>query len=138
MDRSQANRSTSEQQNMVIYDGDCNFCMKCMRLLRLLDFSHRLEYVNFRAKEFARRNRKLLKRLENEMLLVSPSGKQYWGYFTWKRIAAVLPVLWVFVPFLYLPFADVVGEWAYAFVSSNRNRIAGCRSCQEHQHIHHP
>ena len=137
MDRNQANRSNSEQQHLVIYDGDCNFCLKCVSLLKLLDISHRLKYRNFRTEEFAKAksNSKLLKRLEDEMLLVTPNGKQYWGFFTWREIATLLPALWIFVPFLYLPFADLVGEWAYAFVSKNRNRW-GCKSCPEHKHSH--
>ena len=135
MGSNQASVSKSESRYIVIYDGDCNFCVKCMGLLRLLDFSRKLKYTNFRTKEFARRNRKFLKRLEDEMLLLAPSGEQYWGYFTWKKMTTLLPLLWISVPFLYIPGVDLVGEWAYAFVSRNRNRW-GCKSCKENKHNH--
>ena len=85
--------SIEKVKYVVIYDGDCNFCVKCMGPLRLLDFSRKLNYTNFRTKEFARHNRKFLKRLEDEMLLLTPTREQYWGYFTWKKIATLLPLL---------------------------------------------
>ncbi len=132
-------RAHEKSRYFVVYDGDCGFCTRFMKLLRRLDLLNRLQYVNFREPSFARQNKDVLKRLEGEMLLVSPSKKQYWGFFTWRKIATLLPPLWIFVPFVYLPFADIFGSWIYAFISNRRYSISRifnfeCQSCgQKHR-----
>lgn len=118
---------------LVFYDGDCGFCTASIGLLQRLDLFKRLKCADFRRP--IRQGKAMIKRLEDDMLLIAPNRRQYWGFYAWRKIAALLPALWIFVPFAYLPFAGVVGAWVYAFVSKRRFYIGslfhlGCKSCK--------
>lgn len=125
-----------EQKYIVIYDGSCHFCLRCISLLQSLDWLRKLAYADFRKPSFAKRNREKLKSLESELWLVSPDKKAYKGFFAFRKMTALLPPLWAFAPLLYLPFADVIGAWAYAFISERRFHISylfhsGCKLCKD-------
>jgi predicted DCC family thiol-disulfide oxidoreductase YuxK len=95
----------------------------------------KLVYTDFRKPSFAKRNREKLKSLERELWLVSQDKKVYKGFSAFRKISTLLPLLWIFMPFAYLPFAGVVGGWAYSFVSERRFFIShlfhfGCKSCK--------
>ena len=124
-----------KQKYLVIYDGSCHFCLSCISLLQRLDLLRKLTYADFRKPAFAKKNRDKLKSLETELWLVSPDKRVYRGFFAFRKMAVLLPLLWIFVPFAYLPFAGVIGAWAYAFISERRFRISrlfhsGCKLCK--------
>ncbi|MEK6837552.1 MAG: DUF393 domain-containing protein [Nanoarchaeota archaeon] len=114
---------------LVIYDGSCHFCLSCMSVLQRLDWLGQLVYADFRKPSFAKENREKLKSLESELWLVSPTKEVYKGFFAFRKMATLLLPLWVFAPLLYLPFADVIGKIAYAYVSERRFSI-GCQTCR--------
>ena len=124
-----------KQKYIVIYDGSCHFCLSCISLLQRLDLLRKLTYADFRKPSFAKKNREKLESLESELWLVSPDKMVYRGFFAFRKMAVLLPLLWILVPFAYLPFAGVVGGWAYALVSEKRLYISrlfhfGCKSCK--------
>ena len=120
-------------QRLVVYDGSCKFCITIVKIVKFLDFFKSLKYANFRDSYFARYHKELLERLESEFLLISPGNKMHWGFFAARKIMAKLPLLWILVPFAYLPFAGTLGTKAYAFVSKRRlyfSRFLRCESCE--------
>ena len=120
-------------QHMVVYDGGCKFCITSVKIVKFLDFFKRLKYANFRDYSFAKYHKKLLERLETEFLLIGPGNKMHWGFFAAREIMAKLPLLWILVPFAYLPFAGTLGTKVYAFVSKRRlyfSRFLRCESCE--------
>jgi predicted DCC family thiol-disulfide oxidoreductase YuxK len=102
----------------VIYDGQCLFCLRCVRLLRALDRRGALRFED--ATEGGTREPLAALRV------VAPDGTALSGFFACRRIARVLPALWPLLPLLHAPGAGLAGPPLYDLVARNRSRL-GCR-----------
>lgn len=112
----------------VVYDGLCVFCLRSLRLLRVLDFRGRLVLhdANERAAVLVRFPQLAGADLDEAMYVVDASGRAYRGFYAFRRIARALPLLWPLVPLAYLPGAGFAGERVYALIARNRSQL-GCR-----------
>jgi predicted DCC family thiol-disulfide oxidoreductase YuxK len=116
---------------VVIYDGECQLCIRSVALLRRLDVFGRLAYQN--ARETFQLPKTLppiaADKLLEQMHVVTPGTDQrraYGGFYAFRWLAWQLPVFWPLVPLLYLPGAAWVGERVYAWVARNRFRLVPC------------
>ncbi|MCI0638541.1 MAG: DUF393 domain-containing protein [Gemmataceae bacterium] len=119
----------SPRKAAVLYDGDCVFCQKSVALLRRLDWTRRLEYVNFRNEEQALLQSPLVLQapLTEEMHVLTPDGRRiYHGFGAFRWLAWRLPLLWPIAPFLYLPFLPTLGQRLYLWIARNRFRLIPC------------
>jgi predicted DCC family thiol-disulfide oxidoreductase YuxK len=113
----------------VIFDGDCGFCIRSLRVCRALDWRHRL---GFHDSHDRRRIDALFPQLraadfENAMFAVDAAGRAYRGFFAFRRIAWETPLLWLMLPVLYFPGSTAIGPRVYAWIARNRHRL-GCGS----------
>jgi predicted DCC family thiol-disulfide oxidoreductase YuxK len=121
--------SDRQKRAQVLYDGDCLLCRRSVRLLKRLDWLHRLDYVNARDWHPQPVHLSPLdpSRLLEEMHLVTPGGgRVYHGFRAFRWMAWHLPLLWPLVPFLYLPGVAAVGQRIYLWVARNRFHLVPC------------
>jgi len=100
----------------IIYDGDCGFCRSSVRALQVMDLWGKLEYVP---------GPKGL----SEMRLEFPDGKTYGGFFAFRRLVWMLPMLYPLVIVAYFPGAGCLGPLAYRWIARNRSVFPVHHSC---------
>jgi predicted DCC family thiol-disulfide oxidoreductase YuxK len=112
----------------VFYDGMCPICRKSKRTLERLDWLGRLTYADIHDRKFAEAELPGVTYADmlREMWVKRPDGKHFGGFKAFRAMAAVLPLCWPIVPFLWLPGAAFVGKRVYGFIARNRFRYAKC------------
>src|SRR5262249_43438856 len=113
----------------VFYDGHCALCRKSVHLLRRLDWMERLSFVDVRELAHPPADGPPLSRermLEEVHLMTPDGGRVYHGFEAFRWIAWEVPLLWVLVPFLYLPGMGSLGQKFYLWVARNRFRLIPC------------
>jgi len=91
----------------VVFDGDCGFCRSSVRVLQVMDLWDKLEFVP---------GPKDMK----EMLLEFSDGKIYSGFFAFRRLVWMLPMLYPLIAFVYFPGSGILGPLIYRWVARNR------------------
>ncbi len=104
----------------VIYDGECGFCRSSVRLLQVMDLWGRLDYIT---------GPKGL----SEMKLYTSDDKIYGGFFAFRRLAWMLPMLYPILPLVYCPGSGIMGPWVYQWVAHNRYLFPVFHVCKDGQ-----
>jgi hypothetical protein len=91
----------------VIYDGGCGFCRSSVRLLQVMNLWGKLEYVPG-------------PKGMSEMHLDFPDGKMRSGFFAFRCLTWMLPMLYPMIPIVYFPGAGILGPLVYRWVARNR------------------
>lgn len=112
----------------VFYDGMCPICKRARRNLERFDWLGRLQYADIhdRARAQADLPSVTYADMLRQMYVKRPDGRFFGGYEAFRALAAVLPVSWLLVPFMWLPGAAFVGKRVYKFIARNRFRYAKC------------
>ena len=113
----------------VIYDGQCGFCVRSLKVCRAVDVRGALRFhdANARQKVYASFPELATADFENAMFAVAPDRRVTRGFFAFRSILWESPLLWPLIPVFYLPGAGVLGPRVYAWVARNRRRF-GCES----------
>src|SRR3989344_1322390 len=78
----------------VVYDGDCGFCMHSVNALRVMDLFGKLDHVNFRTADLAALHPSLTyEKAESQLYIIEPDGHLYGGFFAFRRLCWVLPMM---------------------------------------------
>lgn len=114
-------------KDVVIYDGECNFCRaQVMRLQSLDRFGHRLTYLSLHDDRVEQRYPGLTHdQLMDQMYVVDPQGRQFGGSDAVRYLTRRLPLLWPVMPVLHLPGTAGLWRWAYQQVAKRRYKISG-------------
>lgn len=106
----------------VLYDGSCILCRRSIFVLTMLDHLHRLRYIDFRKTALRKQYAPDISvaDLNRALHIRSPDGKIFAGFEAFRMFAKNLPLLWIFVPILYLPFAAFFGSKLYHRISISR------------------
>ena len=119
------------QKDVVLYDGQCNFCRSQVNILRRLDGRNRLEFVSLHSPDVATNYPNLThEQLMEQIWIVTPPGKQYGGAYAVKYLSIRLPILWPIAPLMYVPFSMPLWCFLYRQIAKYRYKIAG-RDCDE-------
>jgi predicted DCC family thiol-disulfide oxidoreductase YuxK len=112
----------------VVYDGQCAFCIRSLRVCRALVPRGRLRFhdANDRAAVTERFPALRDADLDDAMYTVGSTGEVHRGFFAFRRIVRSGPLMWPLLPFLHWPGASLVGPSVYAWVARHRRRF-GCR-----------
>lgn len=125
-----ADRPSSD---VVVYDGDCQFCCRQVSRLNWLDRGQRLSFLSLHDPAVARLLPEMSHdQLMKEMLVVTPQGQKYGGAAAARYLSSRLPTLWWLAPLLYLPGTLPLWSWAYQLVARNRyrwNKARGKADC---------
>jgi predicted DCC family thiol-disulfide oxidoreductase YuxK len=122
MDSSRVN----DEQATLLYDGQCAFCIRSVKLAKRLDWFNRLRPVDARTVTDGMPALSP-ERLMEEMHLITPqAGHIYHGFGAFRWMAWRLPLLWALAPFLYLPGVPTVGQKIYLWIARNRFQLVPC------------
>jgi predicted DCC family thiol-disulfide oxidoreductase YuxK len=112
----------------VIYDGQCRFCLRALRVLRALDLKGSLRFFDSHQPETIERFPELRTAdIEDAMYAVVEGEPTYRGFFAFRRIIWSSYLTWALIPLFYFPGAGYFGPRVYTWVARNRSKL-GCRS----------
>jgi predicted DCC family thiol-disulfide oxidoreductase YuxK len=112
--------------DVVIWDGQCNFCRQQVMRLRSLDWSGRLSFLSLHDARVAERYPQLTyEQLMAEMWVVTPDGQKFGGADALRVLSRHLPTLWPLAPLLHLPLAMPLWRSVYGWIARRRYRLAG-------------
>ncbi len=115
---------------IVLYDGQCAFCLRSITTLKKLDWLHKLRYQDARDVEKIPVTEPPLdpQRLLDELHLVPPTGhKVYHGFGAFRWMSWRLPLCWLIAPLLYLPGVPWIGNKIYLWIAKRRYQLVPCK-----------
>jgi len=119
-------KSTKEVN--VIFDGQCDFCIRSLELVRACDRAGLIRFHDAHDQqtfiEFAELQGA---DVENAMYAVAEGEPPYRGYFAFRRLLWTNPLFKLLLPLFYFPGTGWAGPWIYSAIAQNRTRL-GCRS----------
>ena len=113
--------------DVVIFDGECNFCRSQVGLLHRLDLGgRRLSFLSLHDDRVAERYPDLSHDdLMQQMYIVDTQERRHGGSDAVKYLSRRLPILWLAAPVLHLPGTAGLWRWAYKQVAKRRYQLAG-------------
>ena len=113
----------------IVFDGDCAFCVRSLRLLQRIDRSGVMQLYDSHNQALIADRFPMLAGadFENAMFAVTSDGRVFRGYFAFKAILRAMPAAWPLRLVCSIPGADILGPRIYAWVARNRRRL-GCAS----------
>ena len=117
--------------DVVIYDGDCNFCRGQVGNLRRLDrFGEKLSFISLHDPRVAERYPDLTHEdLMQQMYVVDGEGRRHGGADAVRYLSRRLPLLWPVAPIFHIPGTAGLWRWGYNQVAKRRYKLAG-KSCE--------
>lgn len=119
------------EADVVIYDGECNFCRSAVSQLYRLDwFGPRLSFVSLHDPRVADRYPDLShEAMMEQMFVVDRKGRRHGGADAVRYLSRRLPTLWLAAPLLHIPGSAKLWQWMYRQVAKRRYKLAG-KSCE--------
>ena len=126
-----ADPDTLSDADVVIYDGQCNFCRSQVTNLRRLDCcGNRLSFLSLHDPRVAQRYPDLSHDdLMEQMYVVDRRDRRHGGADAVRYLSRRLPLLWVVAPILHIPGTARLWRWMYKQVAKRRYKLAG-KSCE--------
>ncbi len=126
-----ADPDTLSDADVVIYDGECNFCRSQVAKLRRLDCcGNRLSFLSLHDPRVAERYPDLSHdELMEQMYVVDRSDRRHGGADAVRYLSRRLPLLWIAAPILHIPGTARLWRWMYKQVAKRRYKLAG-KSCE--------
>ncbi|MQA29895.1 MAG: DUF393 domain-containing protein [Luteitalea sp.] len=108
---------------LVVYDGGCGACSRSVSLLSRADWLKKVSLADVAADwDSLARDYPALRRdaCVAEMHVITGSGRIRSGFDALRALAAVVPLGWPALPFLYLPGVAPIGRRAYRIIAGRR------------------
>lgn len=119
---------TAPEADVVIWDGQCNFCRAQVERLHRLD-SGKLVYLSLHDPRVQQLCPDLSRdQLLEQMWVVTKDHQQFGGADAGRYLSRQLPKLWWLMPLLHLPFSMPLWRWLYRQIALRRYKISG-RKC---------
>lgn len=117
------------QKVIILWDGDCSFCKKSVLVAKKFDWFNRFIIINSNNKDL---HKKYLKGWDGDIdkglwAKGIDSNENHVGFDGFRRMLWVMPMFWIILPLLYIPFVPTIGRIIYAWIAKNRYRF-GCNS----------
>ena len=122
---------------VIVYDGECNFCIAQIERIRQMDSKNQFEYLP-RQDPSADKRFPVLQSIDfnTGMRLIMPAGTNYAGADAIYQIARRLPGINIIAWLYCVPGINQIAKAVYAWVAKNRGRLSGlsCKSetCDVH------
>ena len=116
--------SQNQAKPVVVYDGECSFCLRQIERLKRRDRRSQFEYVPRQSPELDERFPRLADNDFNSgMRLITPGGEILVGADALYHIARRLPI-WGNIAWIYrLPGLNTLARLAYRWIAANRQRL---------------
>lgn len=110
----------------VIFDGECGFCQRSIKLGKRLDWLHRMDW-RARLEPGLKETFPQLSDEETQRRMVSirQDGKAYGGFFAVRDIMVHLPLTFVPALILYVPGISLLGVTVYKWIATHRHHFGG-------------
>jgi predicted DCC family thiol-disulfide oxidoreductase YuxK len=117
------------QKVVVLWDGECKFCEKSVLIAKKFDWFNRFIVINSQEKELHREHLEGWDGDIHRGLWAKgvESIESSVGFDGFRRMVWVMPVFWIILPLLYMPFIPTIGRAVYSWIAKNRYRF-GCNS----------
>jgi len=111
----------------IIFDGNCEFCRRALRLFGRVDVWRRMRLHDAGRREQVRAAFPDLAGadLDDAMYAVTSEHRVYRGFFAFRRLIWDSPFSWPLVALFYFPGASILGPRLYARIARSRRRL-GC------------
>jgi predicted DCC family thiol-disulfide oxidoreductase YuxK len=114
----------------LIYDGNCGFCVKVMRLFAAIDIRHRLVFHDARRRSSVLAQFPPLRDADLDDAMFAVQGEAVWrGFFAFRQLIWHSPISWLLIPLFYAPGASYVGPRLYRWIASKRHKLGCADSC---------
>jgi predicted DCC family thiol-disulfide oxidoreductase YuxK len=125
--------SRATRRHRLVYDGHCQFCVDSVRKIKTMDLLDRIQCVDPRGDTgLSSLHLSLTKELAlSRIYLVDVFGRLTGGFFAFRRLCFICPMLFPLIPLVYFPGMGVVGSAVYSIIAKNRyflRRGNVCRS----------
>lgn len=119
-------------RGILLYDGQCGFCLESVKRLRILDLFGWVDPLDFHMQPDLSQLHPTLtpERCRSEMILLEPTGGIWGGFDAFRRLCRHLPFLMPFLPLVSLPGARWVGTRVYRWVADHRYLLHRNPLCQ--------
>jgi predicted DCC family thiol-disulfide oxidoreductase YuxK len=111
----------------IVYDGQCGFCVKALRLVRRLARRSAFRFHDANDSEMIQARFPMLAGSDTElaMFAVTEDGLVFRGFFAFRRMLWASPWLVPLLLLFYAPGAGFLGPRIYAWIA-RRRRSFGC------------
>lgn len=110
----------------VIFDGDCGFCRRWIRIGRKLDWLGRMDWrARLDPGVQAAFPQLCAEETQNRMVSIRPDGNPYGGFYAVRDILLHFPLTFLPALLLYIPGVSWIGVPAYKWIAKNRHRFGG-------------
>ena len=117
-------------KGIVLFDGECPFCQRSVRILKRLDWLGQLHFQSARDTAHLPDARVTLdtEKMLEEMHVLTPSrDATYAGFRAFRWMAWRIPLLMPFAPLKYLPGIPWLGNRVYLWIARNRFKLVPCQ-----------
>lgn len=122
----------------LIFDGNCGFCRESVRKLKVMDLFNRVEYMDFHAQpDLSQLHPQLTKELAASQIyfvdidVLTGDRKLYGGYFVFRRLCFLMPMLYPAILVFYFPGSGVIGPIVYRWVAQHRYLFHMNKTCRD-------
>ena len=119
----------------VIFDGECGFCRRSIRIGASLDWLGLIEWRARSELDVAKNFPRISSEESlNRMVSILPDGQTRDGFFAARDIMLRLPLTFPPALLLYIPGVSLLGVPAYKWIAKNRHLFGGasCTLPQKH------
>ena len=110
----------------VIFDGDCGFCQRSIRLGKKLDWLKKMEWRARLESGIKERFPQITgEQSLHQMITIRPDGKVNGGFYAVRDIALHLPLTFLPALILFIPGMHLLGVPGYRWIARNRHRFGG-------------
>ena len=128
-------RTATRGRAILLYDGQCGFCLESIKRLRVLDLFGWVDPLDFHMQPDLGKLHPALtpERCHSEMILLEPNGQLSGGFAAFRRLCRHLPLLMALVPLVYAPGASWVGTRIYRWIATHRDLLHRNPTCASNQ-----
>ena len=117
--------------DVIIYDGQCQFCTGQVRRLARWDTGQRLAFLSLHDAEVAQNYPDLsYDQLMEQMYVVDGSGRRHGGAAAFRYLTRHLPRLWPLALPLHIPGSLPLWQWCYRQIARRRYRWNQANNCE--------
>ncbi len=128
-------RHAERGRGVLLYDGQCGFCLASVRRLRVLDIFGWVDPLDFHTQPDLPAIHPSLtwERCHSEMVLLEPNGRLSGGFEAFAKLSRRLPLLWALAPFTYVPGVHWLGARVYRWIAEHRYLLHRNPTCATNQ-----
>ena len=112
--------SLGKERWRLYFDGDCALCRSIVVGLKLLDWSGRCSWIAYQSLREPPAGLSW-ENLRTAVVLETSPGEYLQGYYAFRKLCRVLPLLFPLVPLLQMPLMTRVGVWGYRWIATHRH-----------------